>query len=194
MNRPSLLPMLSAGAAIASAIVLLIELRSPDPVFPSPSAEVLPTPRSLQAERPPTLVTTELGSRPLFTPGRRPVMVEPPAPPSPTPVLSSPPPPPPPPPPPEAGTGLTLLGILNGPEGRIAIIRIKSSGDVERLMEGATVDRWLLQQILSDHVLLSIGSATQQLDFPPPTEGRSKAGGMRPASQPTPHAPPPRHP
>ncbi|MEI9984487.1 MAG: hypothetical protein WDN69_15545 [Aliidongia sp.] len=86
-----------------------------------------------------------------------------------------------------------MLGIVNGPGGRIAIIRVKAAGDVTRVAEGATVDRWELRQISTDHVVLAIDGTTQELGFPSPTEGRSKAGApAHPANQPP--RPPARHP
>lgn len=188
--KSTLLQALSASAGIVSAAFLLIELRHPDPAFPSPPAEALPAAHDFRPEAAPELALTELGAHPLFTPGRRPVAVETPAPP--VPPTPSPSPPPPPPPPPEAGAGLTLLGILNGPDGRIAVIGIKSSGDIQRLEEGKAADRWQVRQILRDHVMLSIEGATQRLDFPPPTEGRSKTGGTHAPSQSA--LPPPRRP
>ena len=81
--------------------------------------------------------------RPLFNPTRLPrppAPVEPPPPPE-QPVVQQPPPPPPVP----QGPGpedYKLLGVSAGPDGRIAALRVASSGEVVYLRKGESVDNW----------------------------------------------------
>ena len=88
--------------------------------------------------------------RPLFNPSRHPRPPEP---------VNTPPPvveqpaveqPPPPPPPVAQGPGpddYKLLGVSSGPDGRIAAVRIASSGDVVYLRKGEGVDSWSVVDI-----------------------------------------------
>jgi general secretion pathway protein N len=174
---------IAIAAVIAAGGLLVIELYRPPPEFTtSTDGAILPAPAPVPG-LPEPLIVAELEARPLFTADRRPPKPEPP------PIIAAVSPPPPPPPPvPEADTALTLLGIVNGPEGRIAIIRPKTGGQIARLTEGEAVDRWQLRQISPDHVTLVIDGAVQELGFPSPTEGRSKNGAAHPPS------PPPRRP
>jgi hypothetical protein len=170
----------AVAAVIAAGGILVVELyRSPPELASSTDGATLPEP-ALMPGLPEPLIIAELDARPLFTADRRPPK------PAPPPAIVAPPPPPPPPPPPvpEADTALTLLGILNGPEGRIAIIRPKTGGQIARLTEGDTVDRWQLRQISPDHVTLVIEGAVQELGFPSPTEGRPKNGAAHPPAAP----------
>ena len=178
--KPEPLHMLLGGAVVAASVALFVELGRPVPVFAPPPPEA-PTVGPSPAAAMPPLSVAALEERPLFTADRRP--------PKPAsiaaPVAVSPPPAPPPPPPlPEASTGLTLLGIVNAPQGRVAIIRMKARGEVVRAAEGATVDRWELKQILTDHVILAVDGTTQELGFPPPAERRAGPGAGRPTPQP----------
>lgn len=81
--------------------------------------------------------------KPLFNPSRLPRPAEPVAPPPPPepPAVQQPPPPPPVP----QGPGpedYKLLGVSSGPDGRIAALRVASSGDVVYLRKGESVDGW----------------------------------------------------
>lgn len=82
-------------------------------------------------------------NRPLFNPSRQPRPPEPVVA-APPPVVEQPPPEPPPPPPPQ-GPGpedYKLLGVASGPDGRVAALRVASSGDVVYLRKGETIDSW----------------------------------------------------
>jgi|GEM_PF-2676347 hypothetical protein len=183
--NPRILPILLAGTTAVASAGLIVELRRPPADFsppPAPAVGLETQPAPVSTLMP--LSVSALEARPLFTPDRRPPKPVPVA----APVAAAPPPSPPAPPPPEPGLSLTLLGIVDGPEGRIAIIREKAGGEVARATEGSKIDRWELHQITSDHVVLVIDGTTQRLGFPPPNEGRSKHGAERPSN------PPPRRP
>jgi hypothetical protein len=180
-----------ASVAVVAAGALIIELRQAPPAFPAPDAPAIAAdalPPAIAAAPP---VVSALETRPLFAASRRPPPIA--AAPAPLPV-APPPPPPSPPPLPEASTGLTLVGIIDGPNGRIAMIRIKGSGEVARAVEGDAVDRWQLQQISPDRVTLAIAGVSQELDFPAPTGSHAKAAAGRPAGlAPFPPRPPAHH-
>lgn len=132
---------------------------------------------------------TEIKTRPPFWPDRQvPTPVVPPVPIAP--------PAPPPPPPPSPGSDLALVGIVNGPAARIAVFRVKSSGKLERHVEGEAIGQWSLKRILIDRVVLLRGEAEDELAFPPPGErksGQSVSPGVRNIPlQLVPLAPPPR--
>lgn len=85
---------------------------------------------------------TAIVDKPLFNPSRQARPAEPVAPPPvEQPVVEQPPPPPPPP----QGPGpddYKLLGVSLGPDGRIAALRVASSGEVVYLRQGESVDNW----------------------------------------------------
>lgn len=86
--------------------------------------------------------------KPLFNPSRQPRPAEPEAPPPPPeqPMVEQPPPPPPAP----AGPGpddYKLLGVSSGPDGRIAVLRVSSSGAVVYLRQGENIDSWSVVDI-----------------------------------------------
>lgn len=85
--------------------------------------------------------STAILDHPLFNPSRQPRPQETVAAPQPPQVE----PPPAPPPPAPAGPGpddYKLLGVSSGPDGRIAALRIASSGDVVYVRKGEGVDTW----------------------------------------------------
>jgi hypothetical protein len=169
--------MLLSAAIVLALVVIQRFAASPAPVEKTTefAPATLPTPPAVPSS--PPLSLTELAARPLFTPDRRPLPL---APPTPAPMAAPPPALPPTPvasPAPAPGTLLVLLGIIDVPEGRIAVIRIKSSGEVVRLSEGAAIDRWHLQRIASSRVTLVSGDIAQELDFPSGSERRT---GPRP--------------
>lgn len=91
---------------------------------------------------------TAIVERPLFNPSRAPRPEEPVAPPPPPeqPVVQQPPPPPPTP----QGPGpedYKLLGVSAGPDGRIAALRIASSGEVVYLRKGESVENWSVMDV-----------------------------------------------
>lgn len=152
------------GLITAIAVIEII----PDPALQpaSPTAADAPgeAPVAVAAS---TQTLADLRSRPPFWSDRHV-----PAPPV-IPVAVAPPPPPPPPPaspPPPPSSELTLVGIVNGPEGRIAILRQKSTGKLERHVEGDAVNQWALRRILVDRVVFVGGGSETELLFPPPGE------------------------
>lgn len=81
--------------------------------------------------------------RPLFNPSRQPRPQQPVAAPQPQQVEQPPPSPPPPSTPDGPGPDdYKLLGVSSGPDGRIAALRIESSGDVVYVRKGESVDNW----------------------------------------------------
>lgn len=106
---------------------------------------------------------TAIVEQPLFNPTRQPRPAEAVAPPPPPeqPVAEQPPPPPPP-----QGPGpddYKLLGVSSGPDGRIAALRIGSSGDVVYLRKGESVDSWSVVDVGDRSV--AIGSPDNPVTF-----------------------------
>lgn len=124
----------------------------------------------------------DIVDKPLFNPSRRPRPAEPPAPPPPPeqPVVE---PPPPPPPPAPAGPGpddYKLLGVSAGPDGRIAALRIASSGAVVYLRQGESIDSWSVVEI-GDRTV-AIGTPESPVTFSLfATGGDGAAGGGQPS-------------
>jgi hypothetical protein len=80
--------------------------------------------------------------RPLFTPARRPALVE-----EKTQVESE--------APAETGPEFLLLGVTSGPEGSVARITTDDGAERHSLREGETIDGWQLQAVDSSSVTLS---------------------------------------
>lgn len=90
---------------------------------------------------------TAIVERPLFNPSRQPRPQQPVAVPEPPQVEQ---PPPEPPPAEPVGPGpedYKLLGVSSGPDGRIAALRIASSGDVVYVRKGESVDNWSIVDV-----------------------------------------------
>jgi len=107
---------------------------------------------------------TAIVDRPLFNPSRQPRPLEPVAIPQPPQVEQ----PPPPPPPPSAPDGpgpddYKLLGVSSGPDGRIAALRIASSGDVVFVRKGENVDGWSVVEVGERSV--AIGAADSPVTY-----------------------------
>lgn len=139
---------LSAVAAILGGYLVFQNLGpSPSDDGSSTPAVVVAAPTGTAKLNPlqdldPTVFSAIVG-RPLFNPSRQPRPQETVAAPQP-PQVEQPPPPPPPPPAPD-GPGpedYKLLGVSSGPDGRIAALRIASSGDVVYVRKGESVDNW----------------------------------------------------
>ena len=162
------LPFGLAGLAALIGLALIVEFLVPW----SPSQGEGET-ASLPAVTGPTTgvapaAVTDLVDRPLFTATRRPlpaVAAAPPVEPA-KPVE----------PPPQPAATLTLLGIVGGSSGRIAVIRLQTTPQPVRVTEGGKVDRWEVRQILADHVLLVAAGTVQELGFP---TGAGHAGTAR---------------
>jgi len=150
-------------AGVVAAIEVL-----PDPKQPDGALAERDPARKPIANIPPEPLLSELKSRPPFWQDRRvpaPLIV-PAALPPPAPL-------PPPPPPPPPSSELTLVGIVNGPEGRIAVLRLRSNGKLERHIEGDAIDQWALKRILVDRVIFVGGGSETELSFPPPGERKT---------------------
>ena len=159
--------LLASFSGIMSLMIIAVWL-IPDPESPkgaSKASEIVGASATVGTKGPAgTLV--DLRERPPFWPDRQvPVPIVAPAPAAP--------PVPPPPPLPLPSAELTLIGIVNGPEGRIAVLRVKASGKLERHVEGETVEQWILARILIDRLVLVRGGSEDELTFPPPRERKS---------------------
>jgi len=176
MRAEALPPIILAGLCGVLALGLGIELTLPRTATATiaHTATALPPLAPATAFTPPS--TTELNARPLFVASRRPVPVE--AAPGTDAVQGHEP------PPPDPSTLLTLLGIVEGPGAKIAVIRLQGAAAPIRVGEGAKVDRWEVRHIYPDHVTLgAAGSATspeQSLGFPKPSPHAPGPGPARP--------------
>lgn len=175
------------------AVVALEVLPGPTPPQSAGAGSAAPASDAVVGTAEAAIPLTELRSRPPFWPERHPpapVVVAAAVAPPPTP-------PPPPPPPPAPGTELTLVGIANGPDARIAIVRVKSTGKVERHIEGEAIDQWTVKRILVDRIVLVRGGSEDELAFPPPGERKagspSSTGPQRMPLSPVPLPPAPAH-
>lgn len=182
--KPSRSQLVLSGICLVLAIAIIVieSLPAAPPAQAVPDGDIAPGNPSIVAPEP-TADLTGLRTRPPFWPDRRaPIPVVVPA------AVVPPPAPPPPPSPPDSA--LTLIGIVNGPEGRIAILRLKSSGKLERHIEGDAVDQWAIKRILVDRVVFLGGGSESDLLFPPPGERKSgqspSLGSQHMPSQPIP--------
>lgn len=122
--------------------------------------------------------------KPLFNPTREPRPQAPVAPPPPPeqPVAQQPPPPPPAP----QGPGpedYKLLGVSVGPDGRIAALRVASSGEVVYLRKGESVDNWSVVDVGDRSV--AIGNPDSPVTYSMfDTGGDTGADGGQPAAPP----------
>jgi hypothetical protein len=183
-RRATLRPptVLALAACLGVGAILSGELAQPTPDFRAGTAPATAdSSPPIIAPAPKSLAVTALENRPLFVPNRKFAEAAPPVP-VPVPVPPAPKPAPPPPPPPDVRSLLTLLGIIDGPDGRIAMVKLKSGGEVRRLVEGDAIERWQLQRIGPDRVTLVMEGVSQELLFPSPTDGRARSGGSRPAN------------
>lgn len=112
---------------------------------------------------PPLATFAEVLSRPLFAPTRRP--------PADGPAET-------------VSTSMTLVAILIAPRGSHALVRHGTPAQLDRVVEGQTVDGWTIGEIKFDRVVLHRGGET--LELVPTNSGETP----RPPVQPNP--PPPR--
>jgi hypothetical protein len=156
--RPESIPTAALGGlcgvlAIGLALELLLPVSrvsvaaSPGPALAALGSTTAFKPAAMQS----------LTERPLFAAARRPQSAEPAAQPATT-VAPA--------PPPEPATQLTLLGIVDSPTAKVALIRIGSAKAPIRAVEGAKVDRWEVRRIAADHVTLAAAGTEQELGFP----------------------------
>ncbi len=62
----------------------------------------------------------------------------------------------------EAG-GLSLVGVVLAPEGRIALISDPAAGEVVRLPQGAAIGDWVVREVRSHAVVLEQAGTTREL-------------------------------
>lgn len=182
--------LLLGGFGGIMGLVIIAAWSIPDPESPkgtpagSESASAGATTGFIEPDR----TLTDLRARPPFWPDRQvPVPAAVPAPVAPA--------GPSPPPPAVPSADLTLVGIVNGPDGRIAVLRVKASSKLERHVEGEAIEQWTLARILIDRVVLVRGGSEDELTFPPQRERKSTQSAPpappRSPSQFVPLAPPP---
>lgn len=160
--------LLLAGAALAQA-----PEESPD-VKPEAPAAAEPAPDTAALNPMATLDKGSLSGfrdMPLFTPSRR--RPEPPAA-----VVAAPPPPPPPvqAAPPAAPPEIKLAGVVEGPEGAVAII--ENNGEIERLRLGDQVDGWLVTGVEGFTLKLTLDEREEEYRL----FKRAEGGAAKPSS------------
>jgi hypothetical protein len=165
---PASLGGLCAVLAAAVALELLLPVGTSLPGVEPVSLPPLP----ITATAAPVPDVTELGTRPLFLAARRPIPPE-----APAPAKAAAPPPP---PPPAPTTTMTLLGIVDGPAGRVALVK-PQDGAAIRVEEGEKLGSWQVMRIEPDHLTLRAGDVDQDLGFPKdkpprPVNGLSASG------------------
>jgi hypothetical protein len=154
MRKPSPAQIgLLLAAALLTAL-LLHELTASPPSFAKAGSEIagsVATPAAAAAAQdglalPPIQDFAETDARPLFSPLRRPPRAE-------AGNMAAAPPP----------MNVALIGIIMGPEERIAIVRTPSSPTTVNARIGKTLDGWELVEIEADHVVLKSGSTEQEV-------------------------------
>jgi len=146
-----------ASALMIGAIAVAWTFSAVDDV-PAQATES-PFARSVSASKqpplPPAAAFAAIADRPLFSPSRRPAQpIGPPA----APVTQIQPAAPP-------ALSVTLTGIIISPERRAAILR-RADGTSKAVLEGETVNGWLLKVVAPDQAQFSYGAATVELPFP----------------------------
>jgi hypothetical protein len=146
-RRSTLLALGGLNAALAAAFFYLVFADLPD-ITP-------PQVRLAQRHRtaisvppvvlPPLARFAEIGERPLFNPGRKPV-----ASPAVTPTSNIPP-------------DVTLVGIILDSQDRLALVRTPAQPFASALRLGATLSGWQLTEIAPDRIVLSAGAARDEI-------------------------------
>jgi hypothetical protein len=132
---------------------------------PVPAPANAPAPSSMVNFTVPALTTySEVLSRPLFSPNRRPSEEAPSAP---------------------VSTSMTLIAILISPRGPHALVRHGTPPQLDRVVEGQTIDGWTAEAIKFDRVILRHGVDVLEL-VPVSAEQPHPLPG-----QPLPYRPPP---
>jgi len=112
-------------------------------ILPAPPPANAPAPSATVNFTMPTLTTySEVLSRPLFSPNRRPSEEEP--------VVMVP-------------MSMTLVAILISPRGPHALVRHGTPPQIDRVVEGQTIDGWTAEAIKFDRVILRRGGEVQEL-------------------------------
>jgi hypothetical protein len=141
----------------------------PEP--PRPSAAAPST--ALNFAMPAVSTYAEVVSRPLFSPTRRPA--------EPAPAAET------------VSTSMTLIAILISPRGPHALVRHGTPPQLDRVVEGQTIDGWTTEAIKFDRVIFRRGAETLELvpvsteqPHPPPPPARPTPP---PPARPTPPRP-----
>jgi len=112
-------------------------------ILPAPPPANAPAPSATVNFTMPTLATySEVLLRPLFSPNRRPSEEEP--------VVMVP-------------MSMTLVAILISPRGPHALVRRGTPPQIDRVVEGQTIDGWTAEAIKFDRVILRRGAEVQEL-------------------------------
>ncbi len=143
-------PAIMLGVCLALGYVVQDELARGPVLAPAPLGAAAPENIASAPERagPPTTpieAFAETLARPLFHASRKPapkiVAAAPEAPAAQSPVLE-------------------LVGVVIGPEGRSALIRISTSAELVEVSVGERIDGWRLETIETDRIMLKSGKAS----------------------------------
>jgi hypothetical protein len=157
---------LLASAALAQEPEATDKPAAPAAAEPAPDTAALNPLAALEKEQ-----LSGFRDMPLFTPSRR-------RPAPPAAVVEAPPPPPPPPQaaPPAAPPEIKLAGVVEGPEGAVAIV--ENNGEIERLRLGDQVDGWLVTGLEGFTLKLTLDEREEEYRL----FKRADAGAGTPAS------------
>ncbi len=171
-KRRSSTPLLLLLLCGILGLLVYLELEEGLRIFePQPAADTIPIERAATASgqgqfeagpaaifaMPPLRSYAEIVRRPLFNATRRP--------PAPASVAAI----------PQAAPELPplrflLIGLIVSPEERVALIRPGDGGAVIRVLEGQEVERWVIEKILPDRVIVRRGDTAKevflQMDVP----------------------------
>jgi hypothetical protein len=135
---------------------------------PVPAPANAPAPSATVKFIMPALATySEVLSRPLFSPNRRPSEDEP--------AVMVP-------------MSMTLVAILISPRGPHALVRHGTPPQIDRVVEGQAIDGWTTEAIKFDRVILRRGAEVQELV--PVTAEQTRPPGVPPNRPQPPRAPP----
>ncbi len=94
----------------------------------------------------PAVATTNLDNRPIFDPSRQSAAAEAP------PMMAQ-----------TAPSSFKLVGIISGPQNRIALIQDSNSKGLVNATVGDIVSNWLVREIYTDHVILEGKGMRQEI-------------------------------
>ncbi len=143
-------PAIMLGVCLALGYVVQDELARGPVLAPAlrgaaPPEKIAPTPERAVPRTTPIKAFAETLARPLFHASRKPA-----------PKLAT--------VSPEAAAAdsptLKLVGVVIGPEGRSALIRISTSAELVEVSVGERIDGWRLETIESDRIMLKSGKAS----------------------------------
>ena len=143
-------PAIMLGVCLALGYVVQDELArgpvlAPVPLNAAPAEKIAPAPKRAVPPTTPIKAYSETLARPMFHASRKPApklataTPEAPAAESPT---------------------LKLVGVVIGPEGRSALIRLPSSAELVEVSVGERIEGWRLETIETDRIMLKSGKAS----------------------------------